>query len=272
MRRIDVEKERGTNLPTADRSQEMNYNEYSHGQYGHQADMGHHDPHGSSGYRSHDGDMNHLLMQMRHSDPAGIDQHHMGHGHHQAGESYDHHEPSAEQPGVPELPPQQQPEKPDDSDWHVPSFRVDLCRSPDSDETEDVDLKVSGPRTGVRGQLAVMKLRLNSFYLFHRSRRFGSIATQTSESRTIYSHALRCCILTLNLVLSVPRRDQFNSHDKDSLMFFPTKVNRHNVLPYLNKTCLDFGFKLVKQVSANGLAAANCHLPGPRPHKSRDRG
>jgi len=175
----------------------MNYNEYS--QYGHQADMGHHDPHGSAGYRAHDGDMNQLLMQMRHSDPSsGLDQHqhHLGqqHGHHPPSEPYDHHHEPA--PAVPELPPQQQPEKPDDSDWHVPSFRVDLCRSSESDETEDVDLKVWINR-------------------------------------------------------NPDKRDQFNSHDKDSLLFFPTKINRHNVLPYLNSVCLDFGFKLVKQVSAD---------------------
>ena len=121
---------------------------YEYNQYGHQADMVH-DPHGSAAYRNHDGsDMNQLLMQMRHSEPGGsLDQHHLNHGHHPpGGEAYDpHHEPAGEQ-GVPELPPQQQPEKPDDSDWHVPSFRVDLCRSPESDETEDVDLKVSGPK------------------------------------------------------------------------------------------------------------------------------
>ncbi|EJK64507.1 hypothetical protein THAOC_14751 [Thalassiosira oceanica] len=84
----------------------MNYNEYS--QYGHKADMGHHDPHGSAGYRAHDGDMNQLLMQMRHSDPSsGLDQHqhHMGqqHGHHPPSEPYDHHHDPA--PAVPELPP-----------------------------------------------------------------------------------------------------------------------------------------------------------------------
>ena len=62
-------------------------------------------------------------------------------------------------------------------------------------------------------------------------------------------------------VLSEHRRDQFNSHDKDALLYFPRKINRHNVLPYLNGVCLDFGFKLVKQVSAILCLDMSMNLP-----------